>query len=53
MHGAGAQIAKNGQECVQLAEQQDFDVVLMDCQMPGMRDPHVSIASCGADVASQ
>ena len=29
-------LATNGAEAIALAERQDFDVVLMDCQMPGM-----------------
>lgn len=32
--GCTAVIAKNGQECLQLIEEQEFDVVLLDLMMP-------------------
>ena len=34
--GATIKVAKNGQEAVDMVEQEDFDIVLMDCQMPIM-----------------
>ena len=30
------QVADNGVECVRLAEEKKFDIILMDCQMPIM-----------------
>jgi two-component system sensor histidine kinase/response regulator len=34
--GCQAEIAKNGQECVELWRRSPYDAVLMDCQMPEM-----------------
>jgi signal transduction histidine kinase len=34
--GYGAQIAVNGLECVKAAQTGEYDVILMDCQMPEM-----------------
>ncbi len=34
--GAVSTVANNGQEAVDLVQQQEFDIVLMDCQMPQM-----------------
>ena len=34
--GLGAKAAGNGFEALEIMEQENFDVVLMDCQMPGM-----------------
>jgi len=34
--GVQMMLASDGQEAVELVNSQDFDLVLMDCQMPGM-----------------
>jgi PleD family two-component response regulator len=34
--GCTVVLASDGAEAVELTEQQDFDLVLMDCQMPGV-----------------
>ena len=35
-HGASVHTAENGLEALTILEQQTFDIVLMDCQMPVM-----------------
>ncbi len=34
--GCSITIAKNGEECLEILEQNSFDVIFMDCQMPGL-----------------
>ncbi len=33
--GCGVKLAENGKQAVEMAAQEEFDVILMDCQMPG------------------
>jgi CheY-like chemotaxis protein len=35
-HGHSVQVAGNGRECLQVLEREDFDLILMDVQMPEM-----------------